>query len=67
MDRKALNDILRGHIWQGHIRMVGTTWERGIYEPWTPIEDQEWLDELDRMLGRGEIIRVDNTYEIEEP
>lgn len=66
MDPQALNDILRGHIWQGHIRMVGTTWERGIYEPWRSIEDQEWLDELNRMLTDGEIIRVDNTYEIEE-
>ena len=61
-----LNDLLRDHIWQGHIRLVASVWERGIHEPWRPIEDQAWIDELDAMLAYGEIIQVPHSHEIKE-
>lgn len=64
MPSNQLNDLLRHHVAQGHIHLVGAEWEVGIFSPWEPVTNPDWLRELDRMLDGGEIRRVSNTDDV---
>lgn len=60
----TLNELLRHHVSQGHIHLKGGEWEVGIFAPWEPVTNPDWLEELRRMYDADEIVQLPDSSEI---